>query len=99
MSYWNFVNWSPVVFQRADQLVEFCGGPLDGLCQSRSELEPLVNLPMSAPVIDAHFDMEGKPVVVTSIAKYVLHSREGRWVYVFARSRSPIPRLRPHATE
>lgn len=99
MSWWSFENWSPLVFQRSNQLVEFCGGPLDGLHQSRSELEPLLNLPMSAPVIDEHFDMEGKPVVVTSIAKYVVHSREGRWVYVFARSRCPIPRLRHQSTE
>ncbi len=94
MSWWHFENWNPDFFTPAARphVVEYVGGPFDGKFESRAVLAPLVCLQVSAPVIDANHSVEGSPdVVVTSIAKYILYSRDGRWIYTFGRSRSPIP--------
>ena len=90
MTWWHFDSWStfPVNPPTSPMEVEFVGGPFDGRVD-RCLLQPLVNIPVSAVVIDADAAVTGDAVLVTSVAKYVLTSREGLWVYAFTKSKKP----------
>ena len=102
MPWWHFEDWNPFVFRPVlqRQCVKYVGGPFDGRVEIRTELEPLISLPVTWEEIDQDHAAEGNPeIVVTSIASYVLYSREGFWVYEFARSKSPSPRTPRRPTE